>query len=475
MKHLGTRLATRITLALVVVIILASVVNVIQQHRQYLTHSAERETRTFQQLMLIFKDLLFNVDKEPIENIMRSYLTDPNILSIKILEHEQIFKAFTKRPGSEEIFEMTDDESHIDYPNSVALTDDIIYADEMLGTLVVVFSRQFIAAQIREQIRTEGLTLLVLVLMEVFVVIMATQREVTRPLQELTHTARQIATGNLEAALQGKVIKDEVGLLTEALSEMMGRLKKIIYSVKSAAEQVAAGSQAMSASASEMSQASTEQASAVEEASASIEQMVATIRQNSEHAMQTEKIALSTTENALESGQAVEQTLNAMQEIAKRIALVDSIASQTNLLSLNATIEAARAGDHGKGFAVVAGEVRNLAAQSRSAASEISGLTTASVSIAEDAGNLLEALVPNIQKTTELVQNIRAASDEQYSGAEQINNAIQQLEQIIQQNASIAEQMAATSEELASQAEHLRTLMNFFHITEASSEQLSPA
>jgi methyl-accepting chemotaxis protein len=151
-----------------------------------------------------------------------------------------------------------------------------------------------------------------------------------------------------------------------------------------------------------------------------------------------------------------------MKEIADKISIIEEIAGQTNLLALNAAIEAARAGEHGKGFAVVAAEVRKLAERSQKAAGEISELSKSSVDIAESAGGLLVRIVPDIQKTSQLVQEISAASGEQKSGTEQINKAIMQLDTVIQQNASASEEMASMAEELSSQAEQLQAVISFF-------------
>jgi methyl-accepting chemotaxis protein len=215
-----------------------------------------------------------------------------------------------------------------------------------------------------------------------------------------------------------------------------------------------------------LNQGATEQAASAEEASSSIEEMVANIRQNADNAMQTEKIAIQSSEKGSEGGTAVQATVAAMQEIAGKIQIVEEIARQTNLLALNAAIEAARAGEHGKGFAVVAAEVRKLAERSQQAAGEISELSSNSVDIAEQAGNMLEIIVPDIQRTAELVQEISAASKEQDAGAEQINQSIQQLDQVIQKNAAATEEMASTSEELSAQAEHLQQMVAVFKLDE---------
>ncbi len=203
---------------------------------------------------------------------------------------------------------------------------------------------------------------------------------------------------------------------------------------------------------SQLSQGATEQAASAEQVSASVEQMSANIKQNADNASQTESIASKAAGDAKKGATVVADTVVAMKQIAEKIAIIEEIARQTNMLSLNASIEAARAGEHGKGFAVVASEVGKLAERSRSAAAEISDLSKHSVEIAESAGMMLEGMVPDIQRTAELVQEISLASREQDSGAQQITKAIVQLDTVIQHNASLSEEFSATSEEISGQA-----------------------
>jgi len=280
----------------------------------------------------------------------------------------------------------------------------------------------------------------------------------------ITQAAQEIAGGNLLVDIKERSGKDE---LMRALAAMVQQLSDVVGEVKGASDNVAQGSMEMSSGSENMSQGASEQAAAAEEASSSMEQMSANIRQNADNALQTEKIAVKSAADAIEGGKAVAQTVLAMKEIAGKINIIEEIARQTNMLALNAAIEAARAGEHGKGFAVVASEVRKLAERSQAAAGEISKLSVSSVDVAERAGEMLAQLVPDIQKTAELVQEISASSKEQDTGASQINKAIQQLDQVIQQNAGAAEEMSSTAEELSSQAEQLQSTISFFKVKDS--------
>ncbi len=272
-----------------------------------------------------------------------------------------------------------------------------------------------------------------------------------------------ISNGDLTVTLEAERA-DEIGQIVDSVNALVTNLSDVVTSVKMASDNVAAGSQELSSSTEEMSQGATEQAASAEQASSSMEQMSANIKQNAENAQQTEKISMQAADDAEKGGKAVEETVSAMKQIAEKISIIEEIARQTNMLALNAAIEAARAGEHGKGFAVVADAVRKLAERSQAAAGEISQLSTTSVEIAENAGQMLNKIVPDIRKTAELVQEINAASTEQNSGAEQINEALLQLDQVIQQNASASEEMSATAEELAAQAEQLKDTITFFKI-----------
>jgi methyl-accepting chemotaxis protein len=278
----------------------------------------------------------------------------------------------------------------------------------------------------------------------------------------IADAVKMIADGDLRVAFSAKRNRF-LGVYLD-MKNMVERLTSIVCEVQSASENVAAGSEQLSASSESLSQGATEQAASIEEVSSSMEEMTANIRQNAENAAKTEQMAIKAARDAEQGGKAVTQTVQAMQEIADKISIIEEIARQTNLLALNAAIEAARAGEHGKGFAVVAAEVRKLAERSGSAAAEISELSESSVKVAEEAGRMLVQIVPDIKQTADLVQEIAAASNEQNAGAEQINKAVQQLDQVIQQNASASEEMASTSEELSSQAEQLQQTVGYFRL-----------
>jgi len=286
-------------------------------------------------------------------------------------------------------------------------------------------------------------------------------RIISNPLRRAVDVASQLAEGNLAVKIEGGS-KDETGQVLTAMQAMVGKLSQIIGEVRNAADGLASASEEVSATAQSISQTTSQQAASVEETSASIEQMSASINQNTENAKITDGMASKAAKEAGDGGDSVQQTVQAMKKIAQRISIIDDIAYQTNLLALNAAIEAARAGEHGKGFAVVAAEVRKLAERSQVAALEIGELSTSSVEMAERAGRLLGEMLPSINKTSDLVQEITAASEEQAAGVSQINSAMNQLNQVTQQNASSSEELASTAEEMSTQAEQLQQSMSFF-------------
>jgi methyl-accepting chemotaxis protein len=291
--------------------------------------------------------------------------------------------------------------------------------------------------------------------------LIATLKTMVDNLRATAAVADEIARGNLAVQTSRRSDKDVLGI---ALETMVNRLRTVANETSQSSAAVSSGSRQLSASADQLSQGATEQAAAAEEASSAMEQMAANIKQTANNSGQTERIARQSAADAQLSGEAMVRTVQAMQTITSKISIVQEIARQTDLLALNAAVEAARAGEHGKGFAVVASEVRKLAERSQRAATEISSVSTEMLGVAQQAGEMLGRLVPDIKKTAELVQEISAACREQDIGADQINVAIQELDKVIQQNASASEEMSATAEELSTQAEQLQQMTSFFQM-----------
>ncbi len=277
---------------------------------------------------------------------------------------------------------------------------------------------------------------------------------------EIITKAKMVAQGDLTITLAKRSENDE---LMGALSNMVTRLSEIVGQVMDAAENVAISSSEMSTSAVQISEGANEQSASAEEVSSSIEEMTSSIQQNSDNSIATEKIAVASAQGMMEVNTAAQKSLEAIRQISEKIRIINDIAGKTDILAINAAIEAARAGEQGKGFAVVAAEVRKLAEVSQKAAVEINELSASSLKVTEDSGNMMMKIIPEIQKTAQLVKEIAASSNEQRAGSEQITKAVIQFTQVTQQNAAAAEEMSSSSEELAGQAELLKETISFFN------------
>jgi methyl-accepting chemotaxis protein len=275
----------------------------------------------------------------------------------------------------------------------------------------------------------------------------------------------EIADGDLNTSIKAES-SDEIGNLLQSMTNMSGKLKGIFSEVKSISDNVLSDSQQISHSSERVSDGATEQAASARDASSHIEEMTSKIRDYAENAKQAAVIAMTTSQSAMQSGEAVSQIISGMKKIAGKVSIIDEIARQTNLLALNAAIEAARAGEHGKGFAVVAAKVRKLAERSQTAAGEINSLSSTSVDMAEQNGQILAKIVPNIQKTATLVLEISDSINAQYSETTQINDAIQSLEKVIQENDGTAQEMFMMAQMMSSRAEHLKNSIVFFKVDE---------
>ncbi len=296
-------------------------------------------------------------------------------------------------------------------------------------------------------------------------------RSISRPVGLVTAINGRFAEGDFALAgidkaslarMRGR--GDEIGDMARAMEGLRTSITRVAAGIQAGASEVSGGASQVSATAQSLSQGSTEQAAAGEEVSSAMEEMSANIKQNADNAMMTERISRKTASDADEGGAAVLQAVVAMKDIAQKIGIIEEIARQTNLLALNAAIEAARAGDAGKGFAVVASEVRKLAERSQNAAAEITKLAKTSTDTAEKAGARIQAIVPDIRKTADLVQEIASSSREQNTGVEQINRALVQLDQVIQQNASASEELASMAEELTGQSSSMQDAVGFFRL-----------
>ncbi|WNV04346.1 methyl-accepting chemotaxis protein [Candidatus Methylospira mobilis] len=283
------------------------------------------------------------------------------------------------------------------------------------------------------------------------------------PVNEAVSVLGELEKGDLTRTVKGeyqgqlKDFKDSVNNTVDKLAQTISQIIEMSNALNDATGEVSSTAQSLA-------QGASEQAASVEQTSSAMEQMSASVAQNAENAKATDGMAAKAAQEAEEGGEAVTLTVAAMKSIAGKINIIDEIAYQTNLLALNAAIEAARAGEHGKGFAVVASEVRKLAERSQVASQEIGELAVSSVDMAEKAGHLLNEMLPSITKTSDLVQEITAASNEQTVGIDQINSAVNQLNQLTQHSASASEELAATAEEMSAQAEQLQALISFFTV-----------
>jgi methyl-accepting chemotaxis protein len=334
---------------------------------------------------------------------------------------------------------------------------------------------EVLVPMVEEIARTTTTTLVIFSLISIIVSIVITlviSRGITKPIQDVLDVVENISAGDLTKTINLNR-GDEVGRLLGAMAKMSGKLNEMIGEVRMGAGSVSTAATQVASSASVVSQGTSEQAAAVEQVTSSMEEMSASITQNAENSRTMEQTARKGAQDAGQSGQAVQEAVSAMKLIAEKITVIEEIAYQTNMLALNAAIEAARAGEHGRGFAVVAGEVRNLAERCRTAAQEIGGLAAANVQVAERSGGLLTELVPAIQKTADLVQEVAATSREQAAGVSQINGAISQVGLVTQRNAAGAEQLSSTAEELASQAEALLDMISFFRVSSLGDHRAS--
>ena len=385
------------------------------------------------------------------------------ILKGNLLENEvfpeEIKESFEAvKEGSREIIEYTgnDGKNYIVFPEVIEQTGWPVF---------LAVNRDSIMAPVKQQL-AQFIFFSMIILVIVSVLIFLFVSRTIKPIKDAVELASYIANGDLRIDPPEEFLrkKDEFGELGRSLNTMLDSLRNIVGRIKEAGGRLSSSSEQINDSSHQIATGASEQASSSEEVSASMEQMNASIKQNAENSRTTGDIAKKVAVDASVNAQQLGKSLEAMQEIVEKISIIEDIARQTNMLALNAAIEAARAGEHGKGFAVVASEVRKLAERSQVAASEITELSTQTMGTAKESSDMLMGLVPEIEKTSELVQEISSASGEQTTGVEQINRALIELDNVIQQNAAASEELSGTSGELTNEATELIRVIDFFKI-----------
>ncbi len=363
--------------------------------------------------------------------------------------------------------------SFTEYAQQVAIQTEQVASQETLWVDIsgVLDKSIGLIQQMTVNAVSNGIILTVIILLSAliigFVVSILFSRSISSGIEKSLVIAETLSQGKLDVDVDADFLarKDEVGALTRSMNSMVEKLKEVVMTIHSGSDNILSASLQLSSNSQQMSQGASEQASSAEEVSASMEQMAANIQQNTENARIAEKITIAGSESISKGNAAASEAVIAMKQIAEKVSIISDIAFQTNILALNAAVDAARAGEQGRGFAVVAAEVRKLAERSKVAAEEITKLTVSGVKVSEEAGNLLSAIVPEVEKNVRLIQEIAAASIEQGTGSDQVNSAIQQLNQVTQQNAASSEEMATSAEELASQAEQLKEAVSYFQIS----------
>lgn len=428
---------------------------------------------------------------EDITEQLKAFLKDRSITAIVVFESGKVYTVAWK---TDELMASKKMPAGLNLKKCQLIEEDIIYNSETIGKLTIYYSAEALKkelaqyekksvenfngniAKIRDSQRTSN-RLQMVVLLAVMIIILALiflqLRHRLRPIKDVVGFIKGMGEGYLNKDLHLNRT-DEIGVMGSELKQMAEKLSEIVIDVAGSSSRVGDVSAKIFSIAKGLTDGANQQAASVEQTSSSMEEMVGKIQQNAENARQTESISIKAANDAKLSGEAVEKAVQSMKEIITKISVIEEIARQTNLLALNAAIEAARAGEHGKGFAVVAAEVRNLAERSQAAAGKISDLSSSGVEIAENAGVMLKKLVPDIQKTSELVQEISAASIGQRLEAEQINSAIRELDTVIQKNVNVTEQLTATSNDLSTQANLLQSSIEYFKV-ERKKDRLTPS
>jgi len=417
-------------------------------------------------------DFTFRVPKESPRNRENT----PTLLEAKVL-------AEMKATGQDEF--TVNEDGVIRYFKAIRLTEECLYCHgspagerdvtggtkegwkvgEIHGAFEIISSLDTAKRETRAAAISFTLWTLLILAVITSLVTWLMKSSVLQPLFEITSLTKEMAKGHFGGGVQ-RPASDEIGSMGKSLNSMIVSLSSVIRSVATAAEDVDTSSRELAAAAENVANGAATQAASVEEVTASVESIAYSIKNNAENSAMTKDIAVNAAKDAEESGKTLLDSLSVLKEIAGKIEIIEEIARQTNLLALNAAIEAARAGEHGKGFAVVASEVRKLAERSGTAAQDIIKISGASVEVADQAKEQLDRLVPDIQRTAELIEEIALTSSSQDENANQISDALKSLSSVIHQNASAAEEIASTTKSLTEKAGDLTDATAFFNVEE---------